>query len=147
MKHMNKIIALLLAAVFLFAFSACGKKTPQEATISFSSNPTTGYTWYAFQSSDLFEISDEYVADEAAEGMTGVGGTHYFTLTPVKAGSCEVSFVYQRPWEAMELGDTYSYQVTVSNDMQITVTGGTAGVSGTEDEVPIIQPLTVTDQK
>lgn len=129
-----KKLAVLLSLAAVLLLSACGKTAPQTAEISFPYDPSTGYNWYAFQSSDLFEISSEYIAD---------GGQEHFTLKPLKAGTCEVAFVYELPEEAIELGDTYRYQMTVSKDMQITVSGGTASVSGDFDTIPTVPFFTV----
>lgn len=123
------VVFLLLAMLLL---CGCGKSSPQTAEICFDFDPSAGCEWYSFQSSDLFRIEKN-----AADGQVR------FTLTPVKPGDCEVSFVYQKPGEAMELGDTYSYQMTVSKAMQIKVNGGTAGISGDFDTLPVFPEMTV----
>lgn len=140
MKRTNVFIIVLVSLALL---TGCGKSAAQTAEISFESNPTTGYRWYAFQSSDLFEITSEYSADSTGENVDGSGGTEHFVLKPLKAGSCEVSFVYQRPDEAIELGDTYSYLISVTNDMQIKVSGGKASILGDMDMIPAVPTLTV----
>ena len=151
MKEDNKmkrkiciVISLLLIAALVL--SACGKKSkdPQTGTIELAGNPTTGYEWYAFQNSDLFDITNEYTPDSTDPNITGAGGTYTFTLTPLKAGECEVSFVYQRPWEAIELADTsYTFYITVTSDMQIEVTGMQGGAGDDADTLPQIPEITV----
>lgn len=138
-----KRTALIIALAAVMLLSACGKAAPQTAGISLKSNPTTGYSWFAFQNSDLFEITEEYVPDSTDGQTVGSGGYQRFVLKPVKAGTCEVSFVYQRPWEAMELGDTYTYDITVSKNMQIEVNGGTAGIKGDMDVLPVVPQLDI----
>lgn len=140
---MRKALAVILALSAVFALSSCGKARPQTARISFDSNPTTGYTWNAFQSGDLFDIASEYTPESSDQELVGSGGTHTFTLTPLKAGNCKVSFVYQRPWEAMELGDTYTYDITVTERLQIKVNGGTADVSGDANILPIVPEFVI----
>ena len=145
MNRKTRIAALLLLIAALVV-SACGKKSkdPQVGTIELAGNPTTGYEWFAFQNSDLFEITNEYTPDSTDPDITGAGGTYTFTLTPLKAGECEVSFVYQRPWEAIELADTsYTFYITVTSDMQIEVTGMQGGAAGDEDTLPIIPEIVV----
>ena len=53
---MKKTIILALAAALLI--SACGKETPtpQTVTVTLESNPTTGYSWQAEQTEELFKI-------------------------------------------------------------------------------------------
>ena len=141
---MKKFVAVLLTLLLVLPLAACGKKEAQTASISLAANPTTGYEWFAFQSSDLFEIESEYVADSADEELVGGGGHYNFTLKPLKAGDCKVSFVYQRSWEAMELGDDLTYEITVTKDLQIKVNAMSGGIEGTEDELPEIPELTIS---
>ena len=139
MKNTKKLFLGILIFSLLYVLAACGKNKEQIATLELKSNPTTGYSWYASQSPELFEINSEYIADSSDPDLVGCGGKDVFTLKPLKAGSCEVSFVYQRPWETTEPADTYVYQITVTDDLRIQVNGGSAGLSRTANgssEVP-----------
>lgn len=138
-----KRTVFIIVLVSLVLLTGCGKSAAQTAEISFKSNPTTGYRWYVFQSSDLFEITSEYSADSTGEIVDGRGGIEHFVLKPLKAGSCEVSFVYQRPDEAIELGDTYSYRLSVTKDMQIEVSGGEAQILGDIDMIPSVPAMMI----
>lgn len=138
-----KKTAIVIALAALLLLAACGKADPQTAEISLKSNPTTGYSWFAFQSSDLFEITDEYFPDSTDEHIAGGGGYQHFVLKPLKAGECEVSFIYQRPWEAMELGDDYTFNISVSKNLKIKVNGMSAGIAGDADVFPEIPELTI----
>lgn len=138
-----KKTVLIIALAAVLVLSACGKAGPQTAEISLKSNPTTGYSWFAFQNSDLFEITDEYIPDSTDEHIAGSGGYQHFVLKPLKAGECEVSFIYQRPWEAMELGDDYTFNISVSKNLQIKVNGMSAGITGEADVFPEIPEMII----
>lgn len=47
------------------AITGCVSKSPQTATLSLDSNPTTGYEWRVEQSSEIFDISSVFVQDKA----------------------------------------------------------------------------------
>ena len=61
---MKRVLIAALAAVLLV--SACGKETPvpQTVTVSLESNPTTGYSWQAAQTEELFKIDKTYSEKE-----------------------------------------------------------------------------------
>ena len=119
---MKKRIYLALTAVLLL--SACGKENiqAQTATFTLESNPTTGFSWQVEQSSELFEVNTEYIADKTDESTVGAGGAEIITLTPVKAGKTEVTLTYARPWEGGEQGDQLVYTFEVDKDLQVKMT-------------------------
>ena len=119
---MKKTVLAVLAAVLIL--SACGKEAlpPQTVSLTLDSNPTTGYSWQVTQSEDLFEVETVYTEDEHAEGMTGVGGKETVTLTPKKAGTCEVTLTYARPWEGGEQADQFVYTFKVDRNLQVEMT-------------------------
>lgn len=136
MKFKKTIICILVLSSVLL--SGCGaKKAPQTARLELPENPTTGYEWQVIQDQELFDIKSEYVEDKKDEDMVGVGGTQIFTLTPKEAGETEITFSYLRSWEeGIEPDTQISYQMKVSEDMQIEVLSSTGGFSGDIDTVP-----------
>ena len=64
---MNKMIIIALALVLLLA--ACGKEAPapQTVTVTLASNPTTGFSWQAAQSEELFKIESSYAGKDHPE--------------------------------------------------------------------------------
>lgn len=146
MIFMKKAIALVLAlaAVVMLLCAGCGAQA-QVATLTLTSNPTTGYSWMASQSEELFTITSEYTPDSTDPAITGAGGTQVFTLTPVKAGTTTVTFVYARSWEDAGDADSCAFFVTVGKDMTIEVTGCAADLSGDADTVPEIPHLVIKD--
>lgn len=135
---MKKTIILALAAALLI--SACGKKvpTPQTVTITLASNPTTGYSWQASQTEELFKIDSSYSEKEHPEGMVGVGGNETFTFTPLKAGKTEVTLTYARPWEGGEQSDQIVYVFEIDNDLQVKMINGYS--TGLEEPFPVPAP-------
>lgn len=118
MKKVKSLIAIL--SIFML-ITACGKSEPQTMTLSFESNPTTGYSWTATQNPELFTITDEYIENEHEEGMTGVGGQQVFLLLPNEQGTCEITFTYARSWEQTEADTTVSYTVEIDKNKHIKV--------------------------
>lgn len=136
---MKKTFVLAIAAVLLI--SACGKQTltPQLVTFELKSNPTTGYSWQASQSEELFRIESVYKENEHAEGMVGVGGVETFTLTPLKTGTTEVTLTYARSWEGGEPADQVVYVFEIDKDLQVKMVNGYS--IGMEEPVPVPTPI------
>ena len=135
---MKKLIVMALVAILLL--SACGKETPapQTVTVTLASNPTTGYSWQATQTEELFKIESVYKENDQPEGMVGVGGAETFTLTPLKAGRTEVTLTYARPWEGGEQADQVVYVFEVDKNLQVTMLNGYG--TGVDDPVPAPTP-------
>ncbi len=68
-------------------------------TVTLEENPTTGYQWdMSVDGESVALLSDWYVMDEAAPGMTGVGGTHLFCYQAESAGTSVIDGVYKQAW-------------------------------------------------
>lgn len=69
--------------------------------IRLEENPTTGYSWqYKIDDESIAVVEeDEYVQDEAPDGMTGVGGVHTYRLAGISSGETKITFKYFRPWQ------------------------------------------------
>lgn len=93
-------------------------KTPPK--FSLPGNPTTGYEWEAMDVPSCVSVSQNYVPDENKDFRVGVGGTYYFTITPVHAGNGTLRVVYHRPWEEGVLSSV-EYDFRVDADGQITL--------------------------
>ena len=135
---MKKSVVMVLAAILLI--SACAKETPapQTVTVKLASNPTTGFSWQAAQSEELFQIAGSYAEDGHPEGMVGAAGAETFTLTPLKTGKTEVTFTYARPWEGGEQADQVVYVFEVDNDLQVKMLNGYS--TGVEEPIPAPTP-------
>lgn len=84
--------------------------------LALASNPTTGYEWTLTDTMDksVLSMSDHnYKSDSAPAGMTGVGGTDYWTFKALKNGTTEIKLVYARPWESVQPAETFTLKVTV----------------------------------
>ena len=100
---MKKMITILVVLMFTFSLAtADGIHETKALTISLDANATTGYSWNAFilsGDSVIFTVPEgTYVADQAPEGMVGVGGQTYYTLIPVKPGVSLITFTYGQAW-------------------------------------------------
>jgi inhibitor of cysteine peptidase len=82
-------------------------------TVALASNPTTGYSWTPAASLPgwLQQVSQTYVA--ANPGTIGGGGTEYWTFQAAAAGSANLVFQYERPWEGTP-AQTHVSQVTAT---------------------------------
>lgn len=136
---MKKTFIIALALVLLLA--ACGKETPdpQTVTVTLESNPTTGFSWQAAQSEELFKIESGYAEKDHPEGMVGVGGVETFTLTPLKAGKTEVTFTYARAWEGGEQADQVVYTFEIDKNLQVKMLDGYS--TGVEEPIPAPSPV------
>ena len=135
---MKKMVMIALALALLLA--ACGKETPAPQTVSIAldSNPTTGFSWQAAQSEELFKIESSYAVKDHPEGMVGVGGTETFTLTPLKAGKTEVTFTYARAWGGGEQADQVVYTFEIDKNFQVKMLDGYS--TGAEEPIPAPSP-------
>ena len=131
-------MSFVLIAAALLLVSGCGKKEPQTAKLVLPSNPTTGYTWEAAQTEEIFAIESEFVQEEAEDGKVGVGGTDVFVLTPKEKGQTKVTFEYGQHWEGGETGSTLTYEFEVDKNLQIKVVSMTGSLPGDADTLPEI---------
>lgn len=62
------------------------------------SNPTTGYYWYLkdIDASKVDQLSDDYFADPAPEGLTGSGGHQMFVFEALAPGKSKLVLSYER---------------------------------------------------
>lgn len=84
--------------------------------LSLASNPTTGYEWIladTMNKSIISMVKHDYKSDSAPEGMTGVGGTDYWTFKALKNGATEIKLVYARPWESVQPAETFTLKVAI----------------------------------
>ena len=68
--------------------------------VTLAENPTTGYAWNASTSNGLSILSSDFLENQHAEGMVGVGGRRTWILQATGSGDQTFAAVYQRPWEA-----------------------------------------------
>ena len=88
----------------------------------FDSNPTTGYDWSVNVDGDCVTLTrDEYLQNEAAPNMAGVGGKQYYEFTAAHPGVTVVTFTYARSWETTDADRTVTATVTVADDGTISV--------------------------
>ncbi len=143
----KRIVCFLVMGCMLLLFAGCGKKEPQTATLTVTSNPSTGFEWFVEQDPELFDVASAY--EEAGEGededeaLTGVAGTEIFTLTPKAEGSTTVNFYYERSWEDEEPEARLTYNVKIDKNMQITVESSSFELPGDSTVMPEIPELVI----
>ncbi len=86
-------------------------KINEPFTIALSSNPTTGYKWYADYDYYLLSLEDERFEKEPSSAL-GAGGRSVFIFKPLKPGKTTVSFVNRRPWENI-VADTRTFHIEI----------------------------------
>ena len=141
---MRRKFFVLAAAFCMICLCAagCGKKDPQTATLALASNPTTGYTWEVTQTDPIFDVTSEYVPDEAGDAV-GTGGTETFVLTPKEKGETTVTFEYSQHWDGGETGQSISYDFKVDGNMQIEMMAMRASLDGDIDQIPEAPELVI----
>lgn len=102
-----------------------------DVTMSFAGNPTTGYDWsYAFsQDGILSEVSNQYIPDENAMELAGVGGLHTWNFEAVAPGDITVTFTYAQPWSNEMPIETMAYLFHVDDNKKVTLDGAVIPVS------------------
>lgn len=84
----------------------------QTVLVQLAENPTTGYTWNVTLSEGLVVLSDEYIQDEAEEGMVGVGGVHEWIIQAVATGEQTLFGIEKQEWEE-ETGEENTYTLAI----------------------------------
>jgi len=84
--------------------------------VGLAENPTTGYQWdMSIDGESVVLLSDTYVMDEAAPGMVGVGGTHFFYYQAESAGTSVINGVYKQAWmETSPEDETFTLTMEVA---------------------------------
>ena len=69
-----------------------------KLNLKLDSNPTTGYFWYLkdIDASQIDQLSDEYNADPAPEGLVGGGGHQLFVFEALATGKSNLVLSYER---------------------------------------------------
>jgi predicted secreted protein len=70
-------------------------------TISFESNPTTGYSWFAETEPEFVKVVDEKF--ETKSNLIGASGVQTFIFQSLKAGQTKITLSYMRPWEKVAI--------------------------------------------
>jgi inhibitor of cysteine peptidase len=79
-------------------------------TISFESNPTTGYSWFAETDPEFVKVADEKFT--ANSNLIGAAGVQTFIFQSLKAGQTKITLSYMRPWEKESI-DKHEIAVTI----------------------------------
>ena len=138
----RKILCIAAIGAMLLV-SGCGKKTPQTATLTLPSNPTTGYTWEVTQTEPLFEVTSEYAEEAHEEEMVGVGGAETFVLTPKEKGKTQVTFAYGQHWEGGNAADSLTYEMEIDRNLQIKILSEKGEIPGNADTVPDMPEMVI----
>ena len=69
-----------------------------KLNLKLDSNPTTGYYWYLkdIDASQIDQLSEDYFADPAPEGITGSGGHQMFVFEALATGKSDLKLSYER---------------------------------------------------
>lgn len=69
-----------------------------KLNLKLDSNPTTGYFWYLkdIDASRVDQLSGDYFADPAPEGVTGSGGHQIFVFEALQVGKSDLVLSYER---------------------------------------------------
>lgn len=69
-----------------------------KLNLKLDSNPTTGYYWYLkdIDASQVDQLSEDYIADPAPEGLVGSGGHQMFVFEALAKGKSTLQLSYER---------------------------------------------------
>lgn len=81
--------------------------------LKLDSNPTTGYYWYLkdIDASKLDQLSEDYFADPAPEGVVGSGGHQMFVFEALATGKSKLRLSYERSPE--DVAETLTLDIKV----------------------------------
>lgn len=84
-----------------------------KLNLKLDSNPTTGYYWYLkdIDASLVDQLSDDYFADPAPEGITGSGGHQMFVFEALRTGKADLKLSYER--SPQDVADTLTLKIKV----------------------------------
>lgn len=128
---MKRLLTILIAVCAVVALAGCAaakieggaKEGAAQYTVELDANATTGYQWSWQQWGDGYIncVDEEYVLNDAAEGMVGVGGKQMYTFAGAKTGIVNLEFVYKRPWEVNDVADRKTLKIFVDENLNIVV--------------------------
>lgn len=81
--------------------------------LKLDSNPTTGYFWYVkdIDASKIDQLSDDYRADPAPEGLVGSGGHQLFVFEALATGKSTLKLSYER--SPQDVAETLTLKIKV----------------------------------
>lgn len=84
-----------------------------KLNLKLESNPTTGYYWYLkdIDASQLDQLSENYFADPAPEGIVGSGGHQMFVFEALSTGRSDLVLSYER--SAQDVAETLTLKIKV----------------------------------
>lgn len=84
-----------------------------KLNLKLDSNPTTGYYWYLkdIDASRLDQLSEDYFADPAPEGLTGSGGHQMFVFEALQIGKSDLILSYER--SPQDVAETLKLKIKV----------------------------------
>jgi inhibitor of cysteine peptidase len=84
-----------------------------KLNLKLDSNPTTGYYWYLkdIDASLVDQLSEDYFADPAPEGVTGSGGHQMFVFEALRPGRANLKLSYER--SPQDVAETLTLQIKV----------------------------------
>jgi len=97
--------------------------TGSTLVITLCSNPTTGYSWSAPESSDASVASvSAWTSVDAPSDMAGAPGAVQVTVDALAAGSATITASYGQPWDGGEKGAwTAELTVNVSDGVEVAI--------------------------
>lgn len=151
---MKKVLLVLVSLVACMSLFACGNSGTNKygkgklLSLTFTTNPTTGYDWqYAFSDGDA-EIALDREDYQLNQELNLVGGenkrVYYFRAS--KAGNKKLTFTYMRPWEGGEKAYDVVYDLVVDNDLNITCTSKKKGVIDSKEELSFFPDPVFTNE-
>ncbi len=116
-----KNIKVLFALLAILLLSGCGNKEEvklKELTITFDSNPSTGYNWESETYNEgTIKITKDYKT-ECSDNTAGCSGKTIFTITPLKEGSEVIDFSYVTS-DGEDEKYNATYYITVDENLNI----------------------------
>lgn len=152
MKKLFLVLASLLVGVSLFACASGASASKygkgKIMSLSFKTNPTTGYDWqYEFSDGDAEIVFDreDYKMNEDSN-LVGGESTRIYYFRASKEGKKKLTFTYARPWEGGEKAYDVVYELEVDKDLNITCTSKKKGVVDSKEELSFFPDPVFTNE-
>lgn len=98
------------------------ENTP-KMTVALHANATTGYLWTVDVQGDAVKATEKnYLVDDSADGLVGVGGIQPYAIEGVKEGTATLTFTYaQVGAEDAAAANILTLQVAVNANLDVSV--------------------------
>ena len=116
-------IGLALAPTLVGCAPQATSKSGKTVEVCLPYNAGTGYAWTCQTDNTVFELQQVSTVELGQPNQDGGPLEDHFVLAGKKAGTDKATFRLSHSWEPSENDKVVTYEFTVDNDLNITLTG------------------------